>query len=273
ERNFAGVSSFGIGGTNAHVVLEQAPAVSLRTTAENGPLLLPISARSSEARDALAAAYHEQLKHEATPFADLCYSASVRRSHHSYRLAIVGRTREELAERLSTFLRGEAATGISVGTKLPGPRKGLVFVFSGQGSHWLGMGRDLLAYEPVFRNRLEECDACLRQYANWSVIAELSADEPKFEYTEIAQPVLFAIQAGLIALWKSWGVEPDAVVGHSAGEVAAAYAAGVLSLDDAVRVAFHRGRLMQRLHGLGAMAAVALNAETLHDALAAYANR
>ncbi len=127
------------------------------------------------------------------------------------------------------------------------------------------MGRGLFAHEPVFRASIEQCDAAFGRLANWSIAAELHAAESRFENTEIAQPMLFAVQMGLAALWRSWGIEPDTITGHSVGEVAAACVAGVLSLEDAIRVVYHRGRLMQRTHGRGAMAAVAIPAAALAD--------
>src|SRR5262249_46004048 len=134
----------------------------------------------------------------------------------------------------------------------------VTFVFSGQGGQWWGMGRELLRQEPVFRRAIERCDEILRRHADWSLLAELSADESqsRLDRTEIAQPALVALQVALAELWQSWGVQPAAVLGHSVGEIAAAAVAGVLSWDDALRLVFHRGRLMQRASGRGRMVSV-----------------
>ncbi|MCB0239299.1 MAG: acyltransferase domain-containing protein, partial [Anaerolineae bacterium] len=132
----------------------------------------------------------------------------------------------------------------------------LAFVFCGQGSHWWAMGRGLLSREPVFRGTIERCDELLQPLAGWSLVRELTASEAdsRLDYTTFAQPVLFAVQVALVDLWRSWGISPDAVVGHSMGEVAAAVTAGILTLPDALRIVYHRGRLMEHARGLGKMA-------------------
>jgi myxalamid-type polyketide synthase MxaE and MxaD len=272
----AGVSSFGFGGTNAHVVLEEAPQAINQgiTDAERktDTHLLPLSARSPEALHTLARAYQGFL---ATPestasLTDVCYTASVRLSHHDHRLAVTGNSPAQLMESLEAFLRGEARPGLSSGRKLSARRRKLVFVFPGQGSQWLGMGRRLLKQEAVFREVIERCDRAMRSYGDWSLLAELTAteeDNSRLNEIDVIQPSLFAIQVALAALWRSWGIEPQAVVGHSLGEVAAAYVAGALSFDDAVRVICHRSRLFKRIIGKGAMAAVELSIEEAQQIL------
>jgi acyl transferase domain-containing protein/acyl carrier protein len=248
---FGGVSSFGFGGTNAHVVLEEAPEPKRPEVAASAgrAYLLPLSARSPEALTALARAYHHDLDGERAVH-DVCYTASVKRNHHAHRLAVVGRSSAALVERLRDLEPRQAIRT----TPLVGP----VFIFGGQGEQWPGMGRELLAQEPVFRVAMEECEALVRDYVEWSLTEELFAEDTRSRLTdtEIAQPLVLALQVGLARLWRSWGIEPAAVVGHSVGEIAAAHVAGVLSLADAVKVAVHRGRLMQRGHGQGAMLAV-----------------
>jgi len=283
----AGVSSFGFGGANAHVILEEAPQrvrageneESLSSTSPPScpsAHLLPLSARSPEALRSLSQSYQKFLTTGASGTAvslqEICSTASVRRSHHDHRLALVCHSREELIERLEAFLQGESRFGLSFGHKQRNRRRQLVFVFSGQGPQWWGMGRELWQQEPIFRVTLEQCDALLRPYASWSLVEELMANESqsRLAETEIAQPAIFALQVALAALWKSWGVEPSAVVGHSVGEVAAAHVAGVLSLEDAVRVVFHRSRLMQRGSGQGKMAAVELSLAEAELLLAKY---
>ncbi len=281
----AGVSSFGFGGTNAHVVLEEAPGVGK----ENGtneskeqavsPYLLPLSARSPEALQSLARSYQELLTSTpsgcAVSLQDICYTASVRRSHHDHRLSLVFHNREQATEYLEAFCSGESRSGLFRGRKQRNRRQKLVFVFSGQGPQWWAMGRELLSAEPVFRATIEQCDALLCPCANWSLLEELTADESqsRLSETEIAQPAIFALQVALAALWRSWGIEPNAIVGHSVGEVAAAHVAGALSLADAVRVVFHRGRLMQQGTGLGKMAAVELPMADAERLLAKYEGR
>ncbi len=269
---FAGVSGFGISGTNAHVVLEEAPVTTASPREEAPIYLLPLSAKSPEALLALARSYAEHLAaagHDA-PLSDLAYTASVRRMHHDHRLAVAGRTREQLAASLLAISSGTAATRTAHGrVGLSGPPK-LTLVFSGQGSQWVGMGQRLLAEEPVFRATIEACDALLRRHVPWSLLEELSAPEVRSRLgeTEVVQPALFALQVGLAALLMSRRVTPDAVIGHSVGEIAAAHIAGALSLEEAIRIVAWRGRIMQKATGLGKMAWVALPREMAALAIA-----
>ena len=270
----AGVSAFGLSGTNAHVVVEEAPAqVGAVAQEEAGTaVLLPLSARSQEGLRALAGAYREHLQGgEGRRLRDMAYTASVRRSHHAHRVAVVGRTREELAEGLGEFLRGEEERP-AVGEVAPK----VVFVFSGQGSQWVGMGRELLAQQPVFREALEECESALKPYTSWSPLEQLAAaeDEARLGEVEVVQPLLFCMQVALARLWRHWGVKPAAVVGHSMGEVAAAHVAGALSLREAARVIAMRSQLVrQHASGRGAMAVVELSLEEAEHAVGEWEGR
>jgi len=281
----AGVSSFGFGGTNAHVVLEEAPQSDLgmqNTDRQPRDLesahLLPLSARSPEALHALARAYQNSLAAPESTMSlhDICYSASVRRNHHDYRLAVTGQSLEQLSDALDAFSRREARPGMSSGAKTSGRRRKLVFVFPGQGSQWFGMGQKLLQQEAVFREVVERCDRAMQPYGDWSLLAELTATDAaqsRLNEIDIIQPALFAIQVALAGLWRSWGIEPQAVVGHSMGEVAAAYVAGALSLDDAARVICRRSHLVKRTIGQGVMAAVELSMEAARRVVAGYEDR
>ncbi len=257
----AGVNSFGFGGVNAHVVLEQPPA-SAPHIAQNAPslhraLLLPISARDLSALSTLAKSYLEISSD--TNLEQLCYSAARRRGHHDQRLALVIKSREDLADCVNAFLNDERRTNMSCGRKLPGRAPQVTFVFSGMGPERPSMGMALLD-EPIWRESMEACDRCLRAYVNWSLLQELARpeDSSRLRDTRIAQPAIFALQVSLAALWRSWGIEPSAIIGHSVGEVAAAYVAGVLSLEDAVRVIFHRSSLQHRTQGHGTLLAVGM---------------
>ena len=192
--------------------------------------------------------------------------------HRDHRAAILCNTTSEASDALDAIANGRTEPPWT-GTR--GRRPRVVFVCSGQGPQWWGMGRELLATEPVFREFLERCDALLRDDVPWSLLTELAADErtSRLDRTEIAQPALVALQAALIALWRAWGVEPDAVIGHSVGEIAAAYAAGALSLSDALSVAAHRGRIMQRAAGSGRMVAVELSLDDARELAADYPDR
>ena len=313
QRRRAGVSSFGIGGTNAHIVLEESPTareshshcLSLsmsesqsrsisesrsQSRASTEPALrpepalylLPLSARHPQALLQLAHSYLSLLGSltQTTPAAstallrDLCYSASLRRSHHRpHRLAALASSPAQLQRLLSAFVSDQPSASLfsSPGASqrspaLSAPAPKVVFIFSGQGAQWWGMGRYLLSHSRLFRQTIEECDHLLRTHTGeWSLLEELLADEEASridgEALEITQVCLFAVQVGLARLWQSYGVEPFAVIGHSMGEVAAAAVAGKLTLSEAVRVIYERSRLLQEVAGSGAMAAVELSGE------------
>ncbi|MCI0729577.1 MAG: SDR family NAD(P)-dependent oxidoreductase [Chloroflexi bacterium] len=265
EPLIAGVSSFGIGGSNAHVVVAAPPEAG--AAREDGsltpPYLVPISARRPEALQELAQSYHELVSGDQAPeLADLGDTASTRRSHLEQRLACVAHSREELAGQLTAFLEGNPQPGLSSGVKPPaGHQPKLAFIFSGQGSHWSGMGRELLLRAPVFRATLEQCDHLLRRHVEWSLLEILQdgEGESRLNETDVAQPAILAIQVALAALWRAWGIIPDVVAGQSLGEIAAAHVAGALSLEDAIRVVYHRSRLMKRTAGQGKTAVIGLS--------------
>jgi len=259
-KRLAGVSSFGFGGSNAHVVLEEPPEQpdnGIEETAARRGMLLAISARHREALRELARAYCESLRgggEDQKALRDLCWSAAVRRTHHHYRLAVAGESASELCAALEAALAGELPP-------ISAKRLRVAFIFSGQGSQWPGMGTELLERDPDFAACVERIDALVRTQAGWSIIDELRApaSRSRLAETEIAQPCVFAIQAGMVEVWRRWGLTPDAVAGHSLGEVAAAHAAGGLSLADAVSIVVHRGRTMQS--GRGKMIAVERSVE------------
>jgi acyl transferase domain-containing protein/NADPH:quinone reductase-like Zn-dependent oxidoreductase/short-subunit dehydrogenase/acyl carrier protein len=265
----AGVNSFGFGGTNAHAILEAPPDAEVggRAHAESDDgraWMLPLSARSSPALSDLARSYLSALSNERglkhAALRDICFSASVKRSHHEFRLVLVAHDKAELEEQLDAFLSGEARANSSTGRKSSEPPRP-VFVCSGMGQQWWAMGRELLAQEPVFRRAIEEVSDLFGQQSGWSLLDKVTADEAssQIQETHIGQPAIFALQVALAALWRSWSVEPAAVFGHSVGEVAAAHIAGALSLEDAVQVAFHRSRLQARMVGQGAMLAAGIS--------------
>nr|APD71894.1 type I polyketide synthase 2 [Streptomyces sp.] len=279
----AGVSAFGLSGTNAHVIIEAAPPRSdARAEVPEGPVLLPLSARSDAALTDLARAYRDRLTAaaDAPPLRDLTHTAGARRTHHKeHRLAVTGSGTGELAARLGEFLEGRPSPGLNHGS---GATEGeaespVVFVFSGQGSQWTGMARELLGRDgddwPAFRDTFDACDALVREQAGWSPREEITAPEAesRLTRTEFAQPVIFAVQVALAALWRSWGIEPAAVVGHSMGEIAAAHVAGALTLEDASRVAVHRGRLLAESTGQGRMAVAELSEQDTRRELEPYA--
>ncbi|MFJ7900277.1 amino acid adenylation domain-containing protein [Streptomyces sp. NPDC096198] len=260
----AGVSSFGASGTNAHVVVEEAPEDTAAAAAAAGPertaQLLTLSARSPEALTALAARYHERLAAAADgELGDLCFTAATGRSHLSHRLAVTGSSAGETARRLAEYAAGGRPAGIRQGRVRAGSRPQVVFLFTGQGAQYPGMARTLYATEPVFRRVLDECDAVLRPLTGrplLSVLDPAPEDAGLIHDTCWTQPALFAVEYALAELWRSWGVEPAAVLGHSIGELVAATVAGAMDVTDGLRLAARRGRLMHDLAGDGAMAAV-----------------
>ncbi|WP_392481395.1 SDR family NAD(P)-dependent oxidoreductase [Nostoc sp. C110] len=283
DRLLAGVSSFGMSGTNAHVVLEAAPVEEDGGTRGQGDAgndesdrvyFLPLSARSPEALKEIAKAYRELLS-GSLQLEDICYTASLRRVHYEYRLGLVGNSAEELANQLHDFLEDIPNSDVNWGYQGSSRRQQIAFVFSGQGSQWLGMGQELLTQEPVFREALEECDRIIQSHTSWSLIAELSAppEKSRLDETEIAQPAILSLQVALVALWRAWGVEPSAVVGHSVGEITAAYVAGVLTLKDALWIVIQRAKLMQQATGHGKMAMLHLPHKAVAELIAPYQDK
>ncbi|MGU9978868.1 SDR family NAD(P)-dependent oxidoreductase [Phreatobacter sp. HK31-P] len=265
-RRLAGINSFGFGGTNAHVVLANAPGpqttAAERSDGDQAHLVL-LSARSDEALKANARRHGNFLRSDrqtGVPLADVSAALALGRDHHPIRLAVAGRTASEVADLLDGFAAGQRRQGVVSGQVADAGASGVVFVCSGMGQQWWAMGRGLLDSEPVFARKIDELDRMFGRLARWSLRDILSRAETdsQIDRTEYAQPAIFGLQMGLAALWESWGVKPDLVVGHSVGEVAAACIAGALTLEDAVTVCFHRSRLQATLAGRGGMLAVGL---------------
>ncbi|MFD9505616.1 SDR family NAD(P)-dependent oxidoreductase [Streptomyces mirabilis] len=281
----AGVSAFGISGTNAHVVLEEAPRDLVRPapgtppTELPGATLFPLSARTLPALRGQAARLLEALDEQPRPaLPDVAATLAHHRTHFEHRAVVRAADRDGLLTALRALAEGRTdngtdsdtstgkGTGIGIGTDtVVGPQQAvptgkLAFVFPGQGSQWAGMARDLLDRDPVFADELDRCDAALRPFTTWSVAAVLRGAEgaPPLDRVDVVQPVLFAVMVSLAAVWRARGVRPDAVVGHSQGEVAAACVAGALSLNDAAAVVALRSQALTGLSGTGTMAVVAL---------------
>jgi acyl transferase domain-containing protein len=256
----AGVSSFGLTGTSAHIVVGAVPGPELASEARPRAELVVLSAKTRPALGALVkswTAWLEDRGEDAGALADIAATAAARRTHHARRAAIVASSHAELVRGFEALARGDEMPAVSTGMTLADDERRVVFVCPGQGSQWSGMGRQLLAEEPAFREAIADCDVALRPYLGRSLLVQLEQGAPLREI-DLVQPVLFAMSVGLAALWRSWGVEPAAVVGTSMGEVAAAHLAGVLSLDDAARVVCHRSRLLKRVSGRGGMGVVGL---------------
>ncbi|WP_416904850.1 beta-ketoacyl synthase N-terminal-like domain-containing protein [Micromonospora echinospora] len=268
----AGVTSLSFGGTNVHVVVEEPPPPAPAPTSgdDNRARLLPLSAHDPAALRDLAGAVGKFATDPTVDLDDLCHTASLRRTVYDERLAVSFTSRTDLQGKLAAFAGGAVRPGLSTGDKSQHVRRRLVFVFPGQGGQWVGMGRRLLDTEPVFRQAIEECAAALAPYVSWSLLDELRADKAtsQLDQIDVVQPMTWAVQVALAALWRSWGIVPDAVVGHSMGEVAAAHVAGTLSLDDAARVISRRSWLVRRIRGRGTMAVVELPLDEARAAIA-----
>ena len=267
----AGVSSFGFSGTNAHVVLEEAPAVVRKESSIERPRhLLALSARDERSLHMLVERYVEHLTADAMPVGDLCFTANAGRAHHAHRIAVTGSGTAEILDGLQAFLTGrlapQLAVGVADGTACPV----VGWLFTGQGAQYAGMGRPLFDASPTFRGALDECAMAIDPLLPVPLLEVMygPASSSLLDQTSFAQPALFALQYALAALWRSWGIEPAAVLGHSVGEIAAACVAGVLPLPDAARLVAARGRLMQSAPPGGAMASVFATRAQVEEMLA-----
>jgi acyl transferase domain-containing protein/pimeloyl-ACP methyl ester carboxylesterase/acyl carrier protein len=275
----AGVSSFGFGGTNAHLVLQAAPsATSQMSSPVSDPQrpghLFTLSARSPAALRQLARQYGEQLSRLAPDqLGDFCYSANSDRTAFTYRCAAWVRDPATLVESLGALAAGQPVTGLQTALPCPSEAPPLVWLFTGQGSQYPDMGRQLYETQPVFRATLDRCDKILRPYLEDSLLAVIypgSPEDYRLHQTLYTQPALFALEYALATLWRSWGLQPAAVLGHSVGEYVAACVAGVFDLETGLKLMAQRGQLMQSLPADGMMAAILADGETVAAMLAPF---
>ncbi|GAB1541022.1 hypothetical protein NUACC21_36910 [Scytonema sp. NUACC21] len=265
EHRLAGVSSFGFGGTNCHVILEEAPvdfrlkdAGNNPKSTEGNPHLLTLSAKSEKALVELAQRYVNFFaSHPEVSLFDVCYTANTGRSHFNHRLAVMASSSVQARKKLANFCTKQESGEVFKGQGSSLPK--VAFLFTGQGSQYVGMGRQLYKTAPVFRAALDRCDEILRPYLEKPLLSVLYLEPSQtspINQTAYTQPALFAIEYALVQLWQSWGIHPDAVMGHSVGEYVAATVAGVLSLEDGLKLIANRSRLMQSLPTGGEMVAV-----------------
>ncbi len=277
-----GVNAFGFGGTNAHVALDRAPGIAHEdnrgSDVSPSTYLVPLSARSPEALQAVAGALLQHVSSIREPpvsLSNLCFTAGARRTHHDHRLAISAHSIGSLIDHLEAFVRSEPHPQVVTGRRASARRPRVAFVFPGMGPQWWGMGRQLLAEEPIFSEAIEECNELFQREAGWSLSDQFRVDssESRMDEAQVAQPANFALQVALSALWRSWGIVPDAIVGHSAGEIAAACAAGILTVEDGIRVIYHRSRLQQRTTDTGGMLAVGFSGSQASAAIGRFRGR
>ncbi len=270
----AGVNAFGFSGTNAHILLEEAPLRAAEAVeAERPQQVLTLSANDEYALKELATRFTSYFEtHPNTRLEDITFTANSRRTHFPLRLAVIGNTADAFHEKLSNYTTGQNNSVIS---GQAGADRKIAFLFTGQGSQYVEMGRQLYETEPVFRAALNRCDELSRAYLErplLSVIYPAEGEDSPINETAYTQPALFAIEYALAELWHSWGIEPSAVMGHSVGEYVAACVAGLFSLEDGLKLIAERGRLMQSLPHNGAMAAVFANKDVVARAIAQYSN-
>ncbi len=268
----AAVSSFGISGTNAHLIVEQAPTATESETPA-GPLVWVLSARTAAALRALAGRLHDYAA--TAPEHDLAAAgyALARRTTQDHRAVVVAGDRAELTAGLAALAAGTAHPSIVEGVAGNDVRP--VFVFPGQGSQWAGMAVELLDDEPAFAAELRRCSAALAEHTGWSVEDVLRGVDgaPALEGSDVIQPVLFAVMVSLATVWRAIGVEPAAVIGHSQGEITAACVGGALSVEQAAKIVALRSTALMRLTGTGGMVALAVPAERAAELIAPWADR
>ncbi|MEM7032085.1 MAG: SDR family NAD(P)-dependent oxidoreductase [Chloroflexota bacterium] len=274
----ASVNSFGYGGANAHAIIEhyedQSSAHPTQSHDNGRYLILPITAQDDQALPKLAQAYRSFLSptEDNTTFYDLIYSATTRRSSFKHRLAIIGKNKAEMVNRLTAYINDQPCEGIIETKQADGKEKPLVFVFTGMGPQWYKMGRELYETDHPFKAFVDKADTVFKQIAGWSVLAEMQKSETQSNIAEthIAQPANFILQAGIVASLAAQNIHPDVVVGHSVGEVASAYISGTLSLQDALTVSYHRSRLQKTMADRGGMLAVGLSENDVQAHLQPY---
>ncbi|NCR25740.1 MAG: acyltransferase domain-containing protein [Microcystis aeruginosa LE13-04] len=275
EPRRAGISAFGLSGTNAHIIIEEPPQLSFNPSEVDRPAhLLTLSAKSDDALDDLAQKWVSYLeKNPQLNLADLAFSAHTGRGQFNHRLAILAKSTLEAKDSLTAFTQKQPCLNVFSQAVAKSRQNKIAFLFTGQGSQYADMGRQLYETQPTFRHALEECDRLLQPYLEKSLLEVLYSDSSLLDQTAYTQPALFAIEYALYQLWQSWGIKPDGVLGHSVGEYVSACVAGVYSLEDGIKLIAERGRLMQSLPQKGAMAAIFAPIETVKSVISPYGDQ
>ncbi|NEO53141.1 MAG: SDR family NAD(P)-dependent oxidoreductase [Okeania sp. SIO3B5] len=276
----ATVSSFGFSGTNAHIVIEEAPSqVKSQNIVERPIHLLTLSAKTEKALEDLVSNYQNYLEtNPELPLADVCYTASTGRAHFNYRLGVIASEPKALIEKLLGWKAQEELVGLFSGKRNSEGHK-IAFLFTGQGSQYANMGRQLYEKAPTFRQALEECDQILQPYLEVPLLEVIYSEDAQkssdnlLDQTAYTQPAIFALEYALFKLWDSWGIKPNVVMGHSVGEYVAACIAGVFSLEDGLKLIAMRGKLMQKLPSGGEMVSVMASESQVTEAIKEYSSQ
>ncbi|MCB0508046.1 MAG: type I polyketide synthase [Bacteroidetes bacterium] len=276
KTRYAGVSGFGATGSNAHVIIGDAPEPTIhlhKQALRKDIFILPLSAKDEQALIDLAKKYADVIKESKHSVEDICAMASLRRAHFELRETFIATSKEDLIEQLQDF----AASNFYESKKKFDSKEPIktVFIFPGQGAQWIAMGKTLMETEPVFKSALEECAQVYANYVDWNLIEEINKpeNESRLNEIDIVQPVLIAVEIALANLWMSKGILPDVVIGHSMGEVAAAYVAGNISLNDAAKIIITRSKLMKQLSGKGEMGATDLSVDEANEIIKGYEDK
>ncbi|NEO70835.1 type I polyketide synthase [Moorena sp. SIO3H5] len=284
EPRLAGVSSFSFGGTNCHVILSEAPKQETKANEIERPAhILALSAKNQKALSELVERYEAHLKsNSSAKLADVCFTANTGRAHFDHRLFVTATSTTQMQKALRGLAEGEDT--VPSGQICSPKRQKIAFLFTGQGSVYLNMGRQLYDTQPTFRNCLKRCEEILRPYLEEPLLSVLYPDidlssptsgeaNQKLYNTAYTQPALFALEYALCQLWKSWGIEADAVIGHSVGEYVAACVAGVFSLEDGLKLIAMRGQLMQQLPPGGEMLSLLASESQVREVIAPYGDQ
>lgn len=272
----AGVSSFGFSGTNAHIIVEEAPAIQSQAHIEyphEAPQVIILSARNDQALKELTQSYESLLQKQLENWLDIDYATQTRRHHFEHRLAFVSENAGHAQRVLHEFIATGSSPELFLGKKNSSASPTIAMLFTGQGSQYLGMGHALYKNEPVFKNIIDRCDVIFQRIHKGAptLTEALYSDQTQLiNQTAYTQPALFATEMALYCLWSSWGIHPHALLGHSVGEFAAACAARIFNIEDGMTLVTHRGRLMQALPTTGKMAVVLANKDMVETLVAPY---